>query len=61
MGRFEELCSDLFKGTLEPVGKTMRDAKMESSINDIVLVDSSTGIPKVQKLLRNFINGQSKV
>merc|ERR1712129_633053 len=25
--RFEELCSDLFKGTLEPVEKSMRDAK----------------------------------
>merc|ERR1719431_823464 len=37
--RFEELCSDLFKGTLEPVEKAMRDAKMDkSSINDIVLV-----------------------
>merc|ERR1719150_3350489 len=35
--RFEELCSDLFKGTLEPVEKAMRDAKMDkSSINDIV-------------------------
>merc|ERR1711868_330179 len=32
--RFEELCSDLFKGTLEPVEKAMRDAKMDkSSIN----------------------------
>merc|ERR1712214_243576 len=26
--RFEELCSDLFKGTLEPVEKSLRDAKM---------------------------------
>merc|ERR1712008_161843 len=24
--RFEEMCSDLFKGTLEPVEKSMRDA-----------------------------------
>merc|ERR1712173_345190 len=32
--RFEELCSDLFKGTLEPVEKALRDAKMDkSSIN----------------------------
>merc|ERR1712107_591178 len=32
--RFEELCSDLFKGTLEPVEKAMRDAKMDKrSIN----------------------------
>merc|ERR1712193_390382 len=56
--RFEELCSDLFKGTLEPVEKAMRDAKMDkSSINDIVL-GGSTRIPKVQKLLQDFFNGK---
>merc|ERR1712190_474054 len=57
--RFEELCSDLFKGTLEPVEKAMRVAKMDkSSINDIVLVGGSTRIPKVQKLLSDFFNGK---
>merc|ERR1712047_55652 len=57
--RFEELCSDLFKGTLEPVEKAMRDAKMDkSSINDIVLVGGSTRIPKGQKLLQDFFNGK---
>merc|ERR1711994_593286 len=41
--RFEELCSDLFKGTLEPVEKAMRDAKMDkSSINDIILVGDTS-------------------
>merc|ERR1711902_303963 len=57
--RFEELCSDLFKGTLEPVEKSLRDAKMDkSSIHDIVLVGGSTRIPKVQKLLQDFFNGK---
>merc|ERR1711872_317723 len=57
--RFEELCSDLFKGTLEAVEKAMRDAKMDkSSINDIVLVGGSTRIPKIQKLLQDFFNGK---
>merc|ERR1712004_605472 len=57
--RFEELCSDLFRGTLEPVEKAMRDAKMDkSSIHDIVLVGGSTRIPKVQKLLQDFFNGK---
>merc|ERR1712080_128128 len=46
-------------GTLEPVEKAMRDAKMDkSSINDIVLVGGSTRIPKVQKLLQDFFNGK---
>merc|ERR1719327_467539 len=57
--RFEELCSDLFKGTLEPVEKAMRDAKMDkSSIHDVVLVGGSTRIPKIQKLLTDFFNGK---
>merc|ERR1712214_219724 len=57
--RFEELCADLFRGTLEPVEKAMRDAKMDkSSINDIVLVGGSTRIPKIQKLLQDFFNGK---
>ncbi|XP_077307372.1 heat shock 70 kDa protein-like [Lithobates pipiens] len=57
--RFEELCSDLFRGTLDPVEKALRDAKLDKSqINDIVLVGGSTRIPKVQKLLQDFFNGK---
>merc|ERR1712214_103334 len=57
--RFEELCSDLFRGTLEPVEKSLRDAKMDkASIDDIVLVGGSTRIPKIQKLLQDFFNGK---
>merc|ERR1711920_1180225 len=29
--RFEEMCSDLFRGTLEPVEKALRDAKLDKS------------------------------
>merc|ERR1712126_593919 len=50
---------DLFKGTLEPVEKAMRDAKLDkSNINDVVLVGGSTRIPKIQKLLMDFFNGK---
>merc|ERR1712223_1211512 len=57
--RFEELCADLFRGTLQPVEKALRDAKMDkSSIDDIVLVGGSTRIPKIQKLLSDFFNGK---
>merc|ERR1711899_45758 len=57
--RFEELCADLFRGTLDPVEEAMKDAKMDkSSINDVVLVGGSTRIPKVQKLLTEFFNGK---
>ena len=57
--RFEELCADLFRGTLDPVEKALRDAKMDkSAIDDVVLVGGSTRIPKVQKLLSDFFNGK---
>ncbi|RXG59767.1 hypothetical protein Avbf_12475 [Armadillidium vulgare] len=53
--RFEELCSDLFRSTLEPVEKALRDAKFDkSAIHEIVLVGGSTRIPKEQKLLSDF-------
>uniref|UniRef100_A0A8K9X9Q3 Heat shock protein 70 n=1 Tax=Oncorhynchus mykiss TaxID=8022 RepID=A0A8K9X9Q3_ONCMY len=57
--RFEEMCSDLFRGTLEPVEKALGDAKMDKAqIHDVVLVGGSTRIPKVQKLLQDFFNGR---
>uniref|UniRef100_A0A914HTP3 Heat shock protein 70 n=1 Tax=Globodera rostochiensis TaxID=31243 RepID=A0A914HTP3_GLORO len=57
--RFEELCADLFRGTMDPVEKALRDAKMDKSeIDDIVLVGGSTRIPKVQKLLSDFFSGK---
>jgi len=57
--RFEELNNDLFRGTLEPVEKSLRDAKLDkNAINDIVLVGGSTRIPKIQKLLQDFFNGK---
>merc|ERR550519_3008619 len=57
--RFEELCSDLFKGTLDPVEKAMRNAKMDKSdIHEIVLVGGSTRIPKIQKLLQDLFMGK---
>lgn len=57
--RFEELNGDLFRTTLDPVEKALKDAKLEkSAINDIVLVGGSTRIPKIQSLLQNFFNGK---
>ncbi|XP_037961322.2 heat shock protein 68 [Plutella xylostella] len=57
--RFEELNSDLFRGTLEPVEKALWDAKLDkSSIHDVVLVGGSTRIPKIQSMLQSFFNGK---
>lgn len=57
--RFEELCGDIFRRTMEPVEKALRDAKLDKgSITDIVLVGGSTRIPKVQQLLSDYFNGK---
>merc|ERR1719376_1937637 len=57
--RFEELCADLFRGTLDPVEKSLRDAKLDKgAVHDIVLVGGSTRVPKIQKLLQDFFNGK---
>ena len=51
--RFEELNADLFRGTMDPVERALRDAKFDKSeIHEIVLVGGSTRIPKIQKLLQ---------
>uniref|UniRef100_A0A671NKY1 Heat shock protein family A (Hsp70) member 8 n=1 Tax=Sinocyclocheilus anshuiensis TaxID=1608454 RepID=A0A671NKY1_9TELE len=56
---FEELNADLFRGMLDPVEKSLRDAKLDKSqVHDIVLVGGSTRIPKIQKLLQDFFNGK---
>ncbi|XP_013790449.1 heat shock 70 kDa protein cognate 4-like [Limulus polyphemus] len=57
--RFEELNADLFRSTLDPVEKALRDAKFDKSqVHDLVLVGGSTRIPKIQKLLQDFFNGK---
>ena len=57
--KFEELNADLFRGTIGPVEKSLREAKLDKAqIDDIVLVGGSTRIPKVQKLLQDFFNGK---
>ncbi|CAM9172123.1 unnamed protein product [Pylaiella littoralis] len=57
--RFEDLNLDLFKKTLGPVQKVMKDADLKlSEVDEIVLVGGSTRIPKVQELLKNFYEGK---
>lgn len=57
--RFEELNGDLFRKCMEPVEQVLRDAKMDkSTVDEIVLVGGSTRIPKIQQLLSQFFNGK---
>eukprot|EP00727_Mastigamoeba_balamuthi_P009314 m51a1_g5004 putative heat shock protein hsp70 family protein (673) ;mRNA; f:226928-229010 len=57
--RFEELCMDYFKKTIDPVRQVLEDAKMaKERVNEVVLVGGSTRIPRVQQLLKDFFNGR---
>lgn len=57
--RFEELCGDIFRKTLEPVDKVLLDAGMDkASVDEVVLIGGSTRIPKIQQLLSNYFNGK---
>ena len=56
--RFEELCADLFRQTLQPVEQALKDTKMDKrQIHEVVLVGGSTRIPRIQKLLQEFMGG----
>jgi len=57
--RFEDMCGDYFRKTVEPVERVLRDSKISKrQVNEIVLVGGSTRIPKVQQMLSDFFNGK---
>ena len=57
--RFEDLCAHYFRTTLEPVEQVLRDAKVDkSAVDEVVLVGGSTRIPKVQQLVMQYFNGK---
>lgn len=57
--RFEELCQDLFRSTLQPVDRVLSDAKIDKAqVHEIVLVGGSTRIPRIQKLITDYFNGK---
>ncbi|ELU44619.1 heat shock 70 kDa protein [Rhizoctonia solani AG-1 IA] len=57
--RFEEINATMFKSTLEPVEKVLKDSKIpREKVDDIVLVGGSTRIPKIQALVSEFFGGR---
>lgn len=53
--KFEALCDDLFRRSIEPCRKALADAKLSASqIDEVILVGGSTRIPKVQELVKEF-------
>ena len=57
--RFEELCQDFFHPTLEPIEKILRNSKIgKASVHEVILVGSSTRIPRIIKLVSDFFNSK---
>jgi molecular chaperone DnaK len=53
--KFEQLVDDLIQRTLEPMKKALKDAGMQpSEIDEVLLVGGSTRIPKVQQVVKDF-------
>ena len=51
--RFEQLVERLLQRTVEPVKRALRDAGLEpSQIDEVVLVGGSTRVPKVQEIVK---------
>ncbi len=53
--KFEQLSDKLVERTLEPCRKALKDAGMQTSqIDEIILVGGSTRIPKIQEVVEKF-------
>jgi molecular chaperone DnaK len=53
--KFESLVDDILKRTLEPCRQALKDAGLDASkIDEVVLVGGSTRIPKIQEMVKTF-------
>ncbi|HZJ99298.1 MAG TPA: molecular chaperone DnaK [Tissierellaceae bacterium] len=59
--KFEELTSDLVDRTIEPVKSALKDAGLQpSDIQKVILVGGSTRIPAVQNAVKNLIGKEAQ-
>ena len=55
--KFEDLVSSLVKRTIEPCEKAIKDAGLDKSkINEVILVGGSTRIPAIQAVVKEIFN-----
>ena len=53
--KFEMLCDNLFQRSIDPCRQALKDAGLNASdIDEVLLVGGSTRIPKVQELVKEF-------
>ncbi len=57
--KFEDLCLDLFEGTLDTVKEVVASSGLQKQqIDDVILVGGSTRIPRVQQLVKDYFDGR---
>lgn len=60
--RFEELNTDIFSKIITILQDVIKESKIsKSEIDDIILTGSSTIIPKVQQIVRDFFDGKEPI
>jgi len=53
--KFDQLTDDLVKATIEPCRQALKDAGMQTSdIDEVILVGGSTRTPSIQKMVQDF-------
>jgi len=59
--KFEDLCKNLIDRCRIPVEKALKDAKVDKSgIDEVVLVGGSTRIPAIQQLVESLTGKKTK-
>jgi len=53
--KVENLCEDLIKATIDPCVKALKDAKIDiSEVDEVVLVGGMTRMPKIKEVVKEF-------
>ena len=53
--KFEQICDNLFQRSIDPCRQALRDAGLQTSdIDEVLLVGGSTRIPKIQQIVKEF-------
>ncbi|MGN0201688.1 MAG: molecular chaperone DnaK [Candidatus Cryptobacteroides sp.] len=53
--KFEQICDNLFQRSIEPCRQALKDAGLQTSdIDEVLLVGGSTRIPKIQQIVKDF-------
>ena len=56
--KFEDICEDKFRSTIQIVENVINDAKIsQTDVDEVVLIGGSTRIPKIRKMIKELLPG----